>query len=566
MIIRLRKYARSFMYMCLVMIFPLIPLAQVKSPISPLPPTLFRPHPLPPAAPVQNPPPKTDSLIIRIIDTSGSSIDPRSFGAKGDGIADDYLPLLAACNACILYPRNCTRVRIPAGYNFRITQSLLLQNNGQFFTITLGGDCSNKSASNQYLSKITFDAKTGYAIGIQLGRSIRIENITITGQYLFPSTVSNVNIGIYTFADWYNAAQSEGITDTRNSPYSGISIDPNINASGSSGGTSDVTVSHCSVKQFMVGIALTPNSSTLNDEMINILEDDIEFCRVAIAIGQDQSKTINIKGLKVWASVHTVLDGVSYGRGTGGGSVFCESWNIAGNTNELFNLNTDRFPLSCKDIYSESLFRIGTVRGGAGANCLDCSIDFLTGPGMPAADYLLYGNMNFLGGCIRYYDNSPTHRLSLSGISGVFRDLTLNNPPLTYSFQGYPLATGWDYPKFDNVHLYYNSGVKTLKDTFEGITRFNRTVGAVINRTTWTGYLIPENDDYANIAVGDYILGAPGSSSKLFWDQGLNPNVCATIQIGRVTRMNVDTVFTDDVGVNCSSGTGYDNLYISKTK
>ncbi len=105
----------------------------------------------------------------------------------------------------------------------------------------------------------------------------------------------------------------------------------------------------------MVGIALTPNEQTQNDEMINIKDDDIEACRVAIAIGQDQSKTIAIEGLKVWASVYTVLDGLSYGRGTGGGSVYCDNWNIAGNVNQLFYLRTDRFPLSARNIYSESL-------------------------------------------------------------------------------------------------------------------------------------------------------------------------------------------------------------------
>ncbi|MEJ0079788.1 MAG: hypothetical protein WDM78_02220 [Puia sp.] len=163
----------------------------------------------------------------------------------------------------------------------------------------------------------------------------------------------------------------------RYAPYAGISIDPN--AVGGTAGTSDVTINNCSIVKWMVGIMLTANGQTLNDEMINVLDDEIDVCRVAIAIGQDQSKTINIKGLKVWNSTHTVLDGVTYGRGKGGGSVFCENWNIAGNCNELFNLNTDRFPLSCKDIYSESLFRIGYVGFGVGANFINAQIDFFNG-------------------------------------------------------------------------------------------------------------------------------------------------------------------------------------------
>jgi hypothetical protein len=66
--------------------------------------------------------------------------------------------------------------------------------------------------------------------------------------------------------------------------------------------------------------------------------------------------------------------------------------------------------------------------------------------------------------------------------------------------------------------------------------------------------------------VGDYILGAPGSSSKRFYDQGLNPNVAPTLQIGRVTRKEKGIVYLDDVGLNVFTESGYDALYISRIK
>src|SRR5579863_5557195 len=149
------------------------------------------------------------------------------FFALGDGVSDDYLPLINACNYCLANPKICTRVRFPAGLSFRITKPLLLQNNGRYFTITLSGDYSSKYASDEYLSKIICDYKAGFGIGIQYGRGIVIENLTIIGKYIFPNSVSNYNIGTLKFSDWIDTT----ITDTRYSPYAGISVDPFQNAS-----------------------------------------------------------------------------------------------------------------------------------------------------------------------------------------------------------------------------------------------------------------------------------------------------------------------------------------------
>src|SRR5882672_2692432 len=86
------------------------------------------------------------------------TVNVKDFGAKGDGIADDYLPIQAACNACIANPSLCVNVRFPVG-NYRITRSIVLENirNGEysFFTIRLAGDAPAKSASDRWLSRIT---------------------------------------------------------------------------------------------------------------------------------------------------------------------------------------------------------------------------------------------------------------------------------------------------------------------------------------------------------------------------------------------------------------------------
>lgn len=492
----------------------------------------------------------TQTITLFNVDTV-KHLSFSDFGAAGDGNHDDADAITFACNYVIAHPQTLIA---PIG-NFYISHPILLQNNGRFFTIHIAGMLSNKSSSNEYLSKITYGGKSGYAFGIQLGRSVVIENITIIGQYTFPNNVTNANIGILKFSDWVDPS----ITDTRNSPYAAIVIDPNQNANGGTGGTSDVTIQNCAFKYWMVGICLSPNG-TLNDEMINILEDDIEACRVAIAIGQDQSKTINIKGLKVWASCHTILDGITYGRGTGGGSVFCENWNIAGNCNELFNLYTDRFPLSCKDIYSESLFRIGNVGAGTGANFINTQIDFLTGPGMPEADYLIAGQANFYGGMLRYYDNDITHRMNLSNLGGAYRDMVFNTIPFTANLFG-----GINYtpaPVFDNVNLYYynGGGGKKLVAPYEIYIPLRCNIS--FNKD-WTAKLYRYDTPLPQMQVGDYILGASASAYRKCYDPYLNPQNITTVQIGRVVAITGDTIRLDRVGLNAPN-IGYDAIYISR--
>ncbi len=513
----------------------------------------------PPVVVVPPEPVKIDTIhkIIAIQDTvripNTGSVDIRSFGAKVDGVTDDIIADSTACAFCIANPKTCSEVIFPVGHS-RITRPLILQNNGHFFTIHIKGAYPAKEASDQYLSQIDCDFKAGFGIGIQLGRGIIIENLSIVGKYNFPYTITNQNIGTTTFAQWNDGS----VNDSRYSPYAGIVIDPYANASGSSGGTSGVEIRQCAIKQFMVGVCLTPTPYTFNDEMINIIDDDIEAVRVAVAIGQDQSKEIHIDRLKCWASTHTILDGVHYGRGTGGGSVMIEGMNIAGNVNELFNLNTDRFPLSAKDIYSESLFRIGNVGNGAGANFINCQIDFLTGPGLPAADYLIAGQANFYGGCLRYYDGTSPHRLNLSYMTGRFSDMTLNNPPFTIGLYG---GSVYPTPSFDNIHL-YNQGT-TMPTVFDTLIPFQR-IGPTIDRINWIGYIVLPHGTNAHIS--DYILGSPESTGRLPYDVGINSGNIATLQIGCIYKLSGDTAFFNDIGVNVFTATGYDGMYLDRVK
>lgn len=474
-------------------------------------------------------------------------ISVKDFFAMGDGRSDDYLPIINACNYCIANPKICREVRFPAGGNYRTTKPFLLQNAGKYFTITLKGDFSNKSCSDQYTSKIICDYKSGYGIGIQYGRGITIENLTIVGKYSLPVSLSTKTLGTLKFTDWIDST----ITETRYTPYAGISVDPDQNASGTRGGTSDVTIKNCAIFNWMVDIVLSPNGYTLNDEMVNILDNNFGLSRVAIAVCQDQAKTIKISGLKCWGGVHTILDGVSYGIGTGGGSVFCDNWNIAGGVNEIFNVTTGRFPLSAINIYGESVFRFGNVGVGCGANIINVEIDFLTGSGMPAADYLIAGQANFYGGSLRYYDDQYNHRMNLVSFGGAMRDMTLNNPPITKGLYG---SAKYPVPILDNIHYFYTSGSDT-------VTKIGYITDLVVDRINWKATLTA-----AGLVVGDYVLASPASTTGSYYDPYLVHQLCPTIQIGRIISVTGNSVTLDDVGLNCYSGQGYDAFYVDRLK
>jgi hypothetical protein len=500
------------------------------------------------------------------------------FGARAGGY-DNSTAFKQASDYLIQHPEAGSTLYIPAG-TFYMSRPWILQNvqsgKWQFFTIKIIGTTDAQSPAGGYGTNIVYTGKTGFAIGIQFGRGIAIENIGISGQYHFPGSITNLTIGTTPYSTWSDGSVEDG----RNKPYSGICIDPFCDSNSikgadgyagmrslylpgtGRGGTSGMQIRHCIIEKFMVGIMLSPNPVTQNCENIFMDYDCIDFVKVAIAIGQDQSKAIGIGHLKVWASTYTVLDGLNYGQGTGGGSVFCDSWNIAGNVNQLFNLRTDRFPLSARNIFGESLFRIGSVGSGTGANFDHFELDFLMGAGIPAPGYLLFGTANFNGGSLRYYDNNGYHRMNFVGttkmVRSMFRDMTLSTPPIYAGLYG-ASSNFYPTPIFENVFIY--SQYQTLKSNFDTLLLMPVLVKVLVDTLEWRAVVsAPGLSRY--IKIGDYLLYGGGWA---YFDKSMNPYPYPTIQMGKVVTISGDNASLDDVGVNARSG-NYGAIYISRLK
>lgn len=524
-----------------------------------------RPSVLPPRfTPVKKNTPPTGTLPVVVIDTihipNTGIISVKNFFAMGDGSSDDYLPLINAFNYAIKNPRICATVRVPVGV-YLCSKSILLENvvNGanQFFQINIIGDVSNKPYLNSYGSTIYFTSKSGYGIGMVLARGVKIENITVVGQYTFPNSVIGNKIATLKYSDWNDGS----VTDSRYAPYAGFVIDPYPMKQGGTGGSSQIEISNCTSAQWMVGAAIGCNGVSLNAESINLIDDNFACVRDAIAIGQDQSKDINIIRPKCWTAIHTLLQGLTYGRGTGGGSVTGYGGNIAANMNELFNLNTDRFPLAWYSLYAENLFKIGQVGSRAGVNLINCQLDFICAAGYPRPDYLLSGNINFSGGMLRFYTDEPK-RMKLCNTSSMLRDLTISEPMITRSLIG--LNPDYPNPRFDNVSL-YNTGKFLKENTDTLISISTRTINLLtIDRTNWVSYMgFSEKTD---VKIGDYIIGAPAGGSSYAYDTALNMMIDPTRVIGKVVKISGDSLYLDDVGLDVHTGDVWDAIYISRIK
>lgn len=499
------------------------------------------------------------------------------FGAHPGSPYDNSAAFQKASDYLIQNPVVGSTLYIPAG-TYYFSKPWILQNvqGGlwQFFTIKIIGPTDMQSPAIGYGTHLIYTGKTGFGIGVQFGRGIEIENIWLSGQYNFPWKMNNQNIGQTPYAAWSDGSVEDGSYH----PYAGICIDPFCDSAyltdgyigmrsqylpgTGRGGTSGMFIKHCTVENFMVGAMLTPNPGTQNCEDIYFDYDQIQNVKVAIAIGQDQSKAIQVDHLKVWASTYTVIDGLKYGQGTGGGSVFCDSWNIASNVNQLFNLRTDRFPLSARNIYAEGLYRIGSVGSGAGANFDNFQIDFLSGPSIPAPGYLLFGSANFHGGCLRYYNNNTGQRMNFIGTTkmgcSMFRDMTLSTPLLSVGIYG-ASSNYYPTPLFDNILLY--SSYQKLKPVCDTLSLLVPDANFIIDTLKWTATVsITGLTNY--VKIGDYLLYG---GNWAYFDRDINPAPYGTTQMGKVISISGDIAMLDDVGVNARSG-NYGSIYISRLK
>jgi hypothetical protein len=408
----------------------------------------------------------TDSLFV----------DPESFGARGDGVHDDWQAIQNAIDFVVANEAKIKTVVFKSA-RYKSSKPILIyswngKNYGQV-TIDLIGQSSFFQGSGSG-TVIDFNGNTSdFGIGIQVGKGCRIIGLELVGGFKPP---------VLTGFDFFNCSFSNFTDhvsrDQGYSPYAGIVIDPfgySVPSDGgypgytsfyrgnSSGGSTGIEITDCFVSNFVVGLITSPNGQTQNAELLYVEKMQFENCKVCIVGCQAQEKLNVVKHVACWGGTHTFfLSGMGvggYGANTPG-NWYIEGVNIAGAVVRLFAIGSGGyFPVYFKNVYTESLGSIGIATGGQPLTCEDCSLDLSYQQSSAIMDWQFTGTMHFKDCSIRMYGSN--YPVTLNG--GVYDNCIFETVPfaINASFhncsQGIGVTDDQVYPQNGLVSAYGNT-------------------------------------------------------------------------------------------------------------
>lgn len=533
-------------------------------------------------------------------------INVKWFGATGNGVSDDWRSIQKALNyinnnpnvpRTLFFPRGTYNISQPIiGYKWNGT-------NYQFVNFELRGESVAGFTDPIYntVIKATFNDK--FAIGIQLGKTCRIKGLYISG----------MADGWLTFASYYEMLQrgfdnfmNGGTRDEQHTPYSGIIIDPFTQSvasapadawpggyaawnrgTGSTGGSSAITIEDCRVYGFTVAIATSINGSTFNSESCNFNNITVGYCKVGFAFGHDQLKDNHVRTFIAWDNVYRVFDNHTYGRGFGN-IPYIDGGDIAGNVVELVSFfDAGRYPVYIANVFAEGLFRVGDIVSPQMSTLKDCTFDFVTAiPGFPSPkNYMKSENLYVTGCYFRIYDNS-SRRINFDANRTFFTNCTFQSSPITRLTQ--PLS-GVILPQFQDCPLTITGGVRGASNTVvanntgehtyvlgkfvlqdEGIQhgRYKReyneaeseyvfpvytSVATTVDTSNFTASFTATADAVRSVYVDAYLLGYLNGTG--------DPFVCHVTAVNKTTGL----VSLDDVPLDMRNGNYTWSINISRT-
>jgi hypothetical protein len=262
--------------------------------------------------------------------------------------------------------------------------------------------------------------KDKFAIGVQLGKGNRISKLKITGGFTPPFTDK------YSFyQSTFDQFRDSTCRDSNFSPYAGIVIDPFSNSAGqipgdggypgytawyrgngSVNGSTGISIEDVFINGFVVGICSSPNSFTRNAELTMINKIQFANTKLCISGSQDQEKGNVVSNLGCWGITHTVFATGLYGAHTPG-NWYVGDLNIAGYVNRLiYNRQGGYFASHFKNIFSESLGRLGTLSSVQGSVVESSELGFAyytTDAGQYISPQVECSGVTFIGCNMRMY-------------------------------------------------------------------------------------------------------------------------------------------------------------------
>ncbi|MFI5154948.1 MAG: hypothetical protein ACHQEM_02120 [Chitinophagales bacterium] len=181
-------------------------------------------------------------------------------------------------------------------------------------SFSMSGSQSAKNAPDNRLAILTPTYVNAPALIIQKGKGVKIENIYFKGRYLLPNSIDPYKMQLMRYADWDDHQSRQN----RYTPYAGAAVDPfsdpgmgfNEQYPGlekyylkgmSRGGSTGVDFIGCRFTNFVVGIIYEPEGQQ-NGDMCNVIDCSIEYCKVALAWCQDQTKGNQVERFRCWGA------------------------------------------------------------------------------------------------------------------------------------------------------------------------------------------------------------------------------------------------------------------------
>lgn len=217
----------------------------------------------------------------------------------------------------------------------------------------------------------------GFVIGLERCKGCEVSNFIITG-------TNQLNYGLD--SSWNKNATflKNGHRFNRFSPTVGIVVDPFGAVDDSTtdrfpqwlsyytyvtpgnGGSTVCIFRNNKVDGFAVGMLLSPQNTTQNNEGHWIENFFVSNVKYGYASTQSQERTVQIKNMYAWGSVHTVLDTRTFGVGRGE-PPSVDGLNIAGGVYRAVNFQGSGgfFPtINITNLYAELLYTLGYSTAG----------------------------------------------------------------------------------------------------------------------------------------------------------------------------------------------------------
>ena len=271
-----------------------------------------------------------------------------------------------------------------------------------------------------------------FGIGVERCKGCIIKDLRLQGKNIISKTLKQ------TIED-HDSTWVVVPRDSALSPYSGIVIDPlgpastpmaerypyfsSLYGTLGTGGSTKVDIVNVGLQFWAVGVAFSPNGSTRNADVSLIRDCKIDNCKIAVATCQSQNKSVYVKNLQSWETIHTVFDGRSYGEGAAVPPEV-DGANIS-KAKFLFNTNAGWGRAKFENVFTELLFALGKAEGDKfNSSFSNCYFQFAGNPVdsiFTATAHLVSEGATFKNCMLRY------------NIAGTFAPLSFDSRRLQFT-------------------------------------------------------------------------------------------------------------------------------------